>query len=557
MNDLLAYREARKLANSQKVEIPFQGKSLTTPTKVLYTGLQKLWERQDIIPDAFPDLETIETFLMWHASNAKGKLNEKLSIKTLLYKVGRFGCMYDAVYHYKISDTVLDLARYYVSTDLAKELGLEDAEYDKECTDWIDIEIMILYLTVQDEHEYRCNRYRIQLGCIFMLIADDGERIGAITRSDSYREGNVALCYKDLKLFLLPAQGSSSSPRFRLEIKFDNRKNERGKKNKYIEQSYFLRDVPGACIVSWILALVFMDDALEHYSTPSQLFEKETSNTMEIPIIFKQSKMHIPLFRRMEGPGSRKLSSTLAISSTSVTTDAQRIVAAAGFRQRFTFYCIRRGMSNALHDNKVDNSRIKQLMGHSGPSDKIFQKYYQSRKVNIDTGNIYRMQQPRSERTETLNMRSKRDPTAPVKLSADQKREYYDQDKDIQDLLASRKKLKRDLPSQKESTRAELAIIRRSIERRKTHIRKHGLRKVRENHFENLSKQSQSSENSESEVPIPPVVRPELSNILYPKVFDSKTTLLAIEGLIAYCTTTSTPHHNSQKRKWITYGKGA
>ncbi|APA09337.1 hypothetical protein sscle_05g041070 [Sclerotinia sclerotiorum 1980 UF-70] len=542
MNNLLAYRETRKLANSQKVEMPFQGRPLTTPTKVLYTGLRKLWERQDIIPNAFPDLETIETFLMWHASNAKGRLNEKLSIKTLLYKVGRFGCMYDAVYHYKIPDTVLDLARYYVSTDLAKELGLEDAEYDKECTDWIDIEIMILYLTVQDEHEYRCNRYRMQLGCIFMLIADDGERIGAITRSDSYREGNIALCYGDLNLFLLPAQGSSSSPRFRLEIKFDNRKNERGKKNKYIEQSYLLRDVPGTCVVSWILALVFMDDALEHYSTPSQIFERETSNTMEIPITFKQSKMHTPLFRRMEGPNNRKLSSTLAISSISVTADAQRVVAAAGSRQHFTFYCIRCGMSNALHDNKIDNSRIKQLMGYSGPSDKIFQKYYQSRKVNIDTGNIYRMQQPRSERTETLNM------------------QYYDQDKDIQDLLASRKRLKRelrDLPSQKESTRAKLAIIRRSIERRKTYIRKHGLRKVRENHFENLLKPSQSSENSESEVPIPPVVRPELSNILYPKVFDSKTTLLAIEGLIAYCTTTSTLHHNSQKMEWITCGKGA
>ncbi|EDN95920.1 predicted protein [Sclerotinia sclerotiorum 1980 UF-70] len=488
MNNLLAYRETRKLANSQKVEMPFQGRPLTTPTKVLYTGLRKLWERQDIIPNAFPDLETIETFLMWHASNAKGRLNEKLSIKTLLYKVGRFGCMYDAVYHYKIPDTVLDLARYYVSTDLAKELGLEDAEYDKECTDWIDIEIMILYLTVQDEHEYRCNRYRMQLGCIFMLIADDGERIGAITRSDSYREGNIALCYGDLNLFLLPAQGSSSSPRFRLEIKFDNRKNERGKKNKYIEQSYLLRDVPGTCVVSWILALVFMDDALEHYSTPSQIFERETSNTMEIPITFKQSKMHTPLFRRMEGPNNRKLSSTLAISSISVTADAQRVVAAAGSRQHFTFYCIRCGMSNALHDK------------------------------------------------------------------------YYDQDKDIQDLLASRKRLKRelrDLPSQKESTRAKLAIIRRSIERRKTYIRKHGLRKVRENHFENLLKPSQSSENSESEVPIPPVVRPELSNILYPKVFDSKTTLLAIEGLIAYCTTTSTLHHNSQKMEWITCGKGA
>ncbi|KAJ8067038.1 hypothetical protein OCU04_004418 [Sclerotinia nivalis] len=289
---------------------------------------------------------------MWYASNAKGKINEKLSISILLYKVGRFGCMYNTIYHYKIPDTVLDLARNYVATDLAKELGLEDAQYDKECTDWIDIEIMILYLTLQDEHEYRCNCYRIQLGCIFILIADDGKRIGAIIRSDSYCEDNVVLCYKDLKLFLLPVQGSNSSSRFRLEIKFDNRKNERGKKNKYIEQLYLLRNVPGTCIVSWILVFVFMDDALEHYAISSQLFKREVSSTMEIPIIFKQSKMHIPLFRRMEGPGSRKLSSIFAIFSNSVTTDVQRIVAAMGFRQRFTFYCIRCGMSNALHNSR-------------------------------------------------------------------------------------------------------------------------------------------------------------------------------------------------------------
>ncbi|CAD6447512.1 59b9b2b7-999d-4e8c-89e3-76057b4f3f26 [Sclerotinia trifoliorum] len=89
--------------------------------------------------------------------------------------------------------------------------------------------------------------------------------------------------------------------------KFDNRKNRRGKKNKYIKQLYLLRDVSGTCIVSWILVFVFIDDVLEHYSIPSQLFEREMSNTMEIPIIFKQSKMHISLFRRMEGPDNRKL----------------------------------------------------------------------------------------------------------------------------------------------------------------------------------------------------------------------------------------------------------
>ena len=86
----------------------------------------------------------------------------------------------------------------YVKTDLKALLDLSDAEYDKEFTDWQDIKIIIRYLLAEDTHRYHNSRYRAQILWIFLIIADDGERIGAITRSESYRHEETALCYQVL-----------------------------------------------------------------------------------------------------------------------------------------------------------------------------------------------------------------------------------------------------------------------------------------------------------------------------------------------------------------------
>jgi hypothetical protein len=90
----------------------------------------------------------------------------------------------------------------YVKTDLAKRLGLSDAEYEKECCDWKDIEIIIRYLIEEDPHKYRDNRYRAQMLWLFLIISDDGERIGAITRSDCYRDEEIALCYQVMNIWI-------------------------------------------------------------------------------------------------------------------------------------------------------------------------------------------------------------------------------------------------------------------------------------------------------------------------------------------------------------------
>ena len=61
--------------------------------------------------------------------------------------------------------------------------------------DWEDIKIVLRYIIVEDPHINKNNRFRAQLVVIHLLIADNGERPGAIVRSESYREEEVALCY--------------------------------------------------------------------------------------------------------------------------------------------------------------------------------------------------------------------------------------------------------------------------------------------------------------------------------------------------------------------------
>lgn len=85
--------------------------------------------------------------------------------------------------------------------DLKENLSLEQAQYEKNFADWEDVKIAIRYSILDDPHCYHDNRLQVQLILIFLLVAEDGGRLGAIVRSSSYRESEVALRYKVGRLF--------------------------------------------------------------------------------------------------------------------------------------------------------------------------------------------------------------------------------------------------------------------------------------------------------------------------------------------------------------------
>ena len=82
-----------------------------------------------------------------------------------------------------------------------------------------DVAVLTKFLWVDDKHKYDHERYRIQLCLFIQLLAYTASRPGAIIESDAYRNSNMALKYKDFKLwFLRPRDGGP--PRLSLTIRF-------------------------------------------------------------------------------------------------------------------------------------------------------------------------------------------------------------------------------------------------------------------------------------------------------------------------------------------------
>lgn len=101
---------------------------------------------------------------------------------------------------------------------------------------------MIHYIIALDLHEYRQNRFRIQLVFLYLLFSATRERLRAVVRSEAYRHTNNVLCYKvklfdshrfpetnllqDVELFMKPLSNSDFAPIFVMYITFNYKKGE-------------------------------------------------------------------------------------------------------------------------------------------------------------------------------------------------------------------------------------------------------------------------------------------------------------------------------------------
>jgi hypothetical protein len=63
------------------------------------------------VVDLDPDLPTLMLFYQWYTANSKGKLDKHSTIGTLEWKVGRFACMFNDYYRYKIPQATIDEVR--------------------------------------------------------------------------------------------------------------------------------------------------------------------------------------------------------------------------------------------------------------------------------------------------------------------------------------------------------------------------------------------------------------------------------------------------------------
>ena len=179
-------------------------------------------------------------------------------------------------------------------------------------------------------------------------------------------------------------------------------------------------------------------------------------------------------------------------------------------------------------------------MGHSGESDTVFRKHYESKHMLVDTANIFRKEKPRPEKTEVLSMHLRRDAHVP-ELPESLLKETFDNNEEIQHLVKARSQIQaqrnqiKDDPEQgynKVTCDAALECIRRALNRRRVFLKKHAKEDFRKRYFENpelVRSQYPSARPPER------ASRQELVDALYPENGSKGPVVAAVEAVIAHC----------------------
>jgi len=180
-----------------------------------------------------------------------------------------------------------------------------------------------------------------------------------------------------------------------------------------------------------------------------------------------------------------------------------------------------------------------QIMGHSGDDDWIFRKFYQSRKVTVDVGNIFRKEPARPERQKILSMHPDRDPTSHYKTSTrleDLRQDLYNNDEIIRDLLQKREDLQES--SDLDSVKKEIDQINKALNVRRARVARDKLKELRHGFFngiealQSLPSLCDPDEQTTEELP---VKRPDLAKALYDNENTSGRVLKAVLAILSHC----------------------
>jgi hypothetical protein len=121
---------------------------------------------------------------------------------------------------------------------------------------------------------------------------------------------------------------------------------------------FFFTEVDGPifCAITHFVTLALADDAFEAPSltTPERIFKHKVWGPVSCtPLHWKQEKLKTPIFRRDEPTADGCITSPeVALPYSQFYNCLNRLGRAAGFQEKLTSYCFRRGTANVV-DRKL------------------------------------------------------------------------------------------------------------------------------------------------------------------------------------------------------------
>lgn len=187
-----------------------------------------------------------------------------------------------------------------------------------------------LFLSVEIVFDHE--RHRVQLALIMQLAGITGNRPAAL----------LGVCYKDIKITLLPDSNGGELPRLLIEIAFKNTKGYLGEK----ETSVLPFCAPFVGTDSFAEQLTSIVETSSGFLTPP--------GQKQLPLPLKETILHVPLFRRskftMKGVG---ILDDKALPDSTLRSRMITLGSVTGMELPTGPYTFRRGNGEALDNSSV------------------------------------------------------------------------------------------------------------------------------------------------------------------------------------------------------------
>ncbi|KAH7551112.1 hypothetical protein BM1_09986 [Bipolaris maydis] len=327
-----------------------------------------------------PPANHIRLFLTWYTRTSNGLIDEKINDTTI---ANRLRCLKRAIrlftnHIYSKADN--SLFAQAVENELPRTESLSTKAYDKPLAPLNVSKDVIRFLWVCDEYQFQHPRARLQLAFSILMLTLMGMRPGEFIESSNWKDSNEGLLYRDVKLL----RSSEADGGFMLHVQLRNRKGHRH--NHKQGALMLLTEEPGdraLCPVTYFLALALADGVFEGCKTLSDLQSRKPSpgsSYCEFP--YHADLGNLPVLRCCQPDGS--ISPTRILTYYGFHWMIRSLGQRAGYKDKLTSYCFRRGYGNAI-DKIVTAAQRQQLMGHANPN--IFQTYISSM-IGIDSQSV-------------------------------------------------------------------------------------------------------------------------------------------------------------------------